>query len=180
MYKHCEDPWMQSKQPNKYSRMAGILHIKNFGIKSVLECGCGLGYYADWIFKETGIIPKSVDISDTAVKNARKLFPYLDFTKSDITKDLIKYREIDSILFAEILWYILPDIDALIEIMEKEFKDKYLIILQVFYKGSQKYGNEYFTSLNELTEYIPFKLLGSCEATLASDSTIETCTIYEI
>lgn len=48
MYRNCEDPWMQSKQPNKYSRLAGIEHLKSFEIKSVLECGSGLGYYADW------------------------------------------------------------------------------------------------------------------------------------
>src|SRR5687767_12812902 len=77
MYSKYEDPWTQSKQPNKYSRMAGIIHLKNFEIKSILECGCGLGYYADWIRKETGIIPKSVDVSEIAIRNAKKLFPHL-------------------------------------------------------------------------------------------------------
>jgi protein-L-isoaspartate O-methyltransferase len=78
MYLDVNDPWMQSSQPNKYSRMAGILHLKNNNIKSVLECGCGLGYYADWIFKETGIVPKSVDISVAAIEKAKILFPKLD------------------------------------------------------------------------------------------------------
>ena len=73
MYLDVNDPWMQSSQPNKYSRMAGILHLKNGNIKSVLECGCGLGYYADWINRETGIVPKSVDISNTAIEKAKAM-----------------------------------------------------------------------------------------------------------
>ncbi len=138
MYKDCEDPWMQSEQPNKYSRMAGILHLKNFNIKSVLECGCGLGYYADWIHKDTGIIPKSVDVSVAAIEKARELFPELDFEVADITKELSKFSDLDCVMFSEIVWYILPDIDSLLVTLQKDFKGKYLIVNQVFYKGSQK------------------------------------------
>ena len=64
--------------------------------------------------------------------------------------------------------------------MKEHFKGKYLIVNQVFYKGSQKYGTEYFTSLQEFIEYVPFELLGQCEATLQTDSTIETSTIFKI
>jgi SAM-dependent methyltransferase len=180
MYRDCEDPWMQTSQPNKYSRSAGIWHLKNFGIQSVLECGCGLGYYADWIRKETGIIPKSVDISEEAVKKAKSLFPDLDFEVADITKELSKYKDYECILFAEIIWYILPNLDALFEVMERDFKGKYLMVVQVFYKGTQKYGTEYFTSISEFVDYVPFKLVASCEATLESDSTIETSTLFRI
>ncbi|HBH05594.1 MAG TPA: nodulation protein S NodS [Flavobacteriales bacterium] len=180
MYKDCEDPWMQSEQPNKYSRMAGILHLKNFNIKSVLECGCGLGYYADWIHKDTGIIPKSVDVSVAAIEKARELFPELDFEVADITKELSKFSDLDCVMFSEIVWYILPDIDSLLVTLQKDFKGKYLIVNQVFYKGSQKYGTEYFTSLNEFIDYVPFKLVGRCEATLEHESTIETSSIFEI
>src|SRR5688572_16074106 len=81
MYAKFSDPWTQSTQPNKYSRMAGIIHMKNFGIRSVLECGCGLGYYSEWIRKETGIIPKSLDLSEEAIKKAKTQFPHLDFEK---------------------------------------------------------------------------------------------------
>lgn len=49
MYENCNDPWNQSTQPGKYSRISGIYHLLNFNIKSVVECGYGLGYYADWI-----------------------------------------------------------------------------------------------------------------------------------
>ncbi|MFN3402452.1 MAG: class I SAM-dependent methyltransferase [Cytophagaceae bacterium] len=180
MYEKFEDPWIQSLQVNKYSRMAGIYHILNFNIKSVLECGCGLGYYADWIRRETGIVPKSVDISSVAIERARQLFPDLDFEVADISKELKNYKNLDCVMFTEILWYILADLNGIYEVLHKEFKGKYLIINQVFYKGTQKYGTEYFTNMKELIDHVPFHLVGQCEATTANDSTIETSTIYRI
>ncbi len=180
MYQKFEDPWHQSEQPNKYARMAGIMHMKNVGVRSVLECGCGLGYYAEWIYRETGIIPKSVDLSQSAVDRAKKLFPHLDFSVADITRDLERFRDADCILFAEILWYILPELNDLFAVMRDNFKDKFLLINQVFYKGTQKYGTEYFTGMDELISYVPFELVGKCEATMERDTTIETSTIFRI
>ena len=180
LYSEFDDPWMQSQQPNPYARMASIIHMKKLGIKSVLECGCGLGYYADWIRRETGVIPKSVDVSETAIEKAKKIFPDLDFEVADITKTLSDYKDLDAILFAEIIWYILPDLDQIFETMKAHFSGKTLIVTQVFYKGSQKYGNEYFTSLDEFIDYVPFDLIARCEATMAEDSTIETSTAFRI
>lgn len=180
MYHECEDPWTQSTQPNKYSRSSGIWHLKNFAIQSVLECGCGLGYYADWIYKYTGIVPKSVDVSVNAIEKAKELFPTLDFEVADITQDLENYKDQEAVLFAEIIWYILPNLKSIFEDLRKHFKGKHLIVLQVFYKGSQKYGNEYFTSLDEFIDYVPFELVARTEATMAKDSTIETTSVFKI
>jgi SAM-dependent methyltransferase len=180
MYRDFEDPWMQSSQPNKYSRSAGILHIKNFDVKKVLKCGCGLGYYADWVYKETGIAPKSIDISDSSISRAKKLFPHLDFSVSDITTDLKLYQDYDCIMFSEIIWYILPSLNSLFSEMKNNFKGKYLLVNQVFYKGTQKYGNEYFTNLAEFISFVPFEVVGSCEVTLITETTIETSTLFEI
>ncbi|MAX80913.1 MAG: nodulation protein S NodS [Crocinitomicaceae bacterium] len=155
-------------------------NIKNFGIKSVLECGCGLGFYANWIQQETGITPKSVDLSEVAIERAKKLFPTLDFEVADITKELEQYANYDCVLLSEIIWYILPSLDSILEVLKENFKGKYLMISQVFYKGQQKYGTEYFTSMKELIDYIPFELLGQCEATLSTDTTIESTVIFKI
>lgn len=180
MYSEFDDPWIQSTQPNKYSRMAGIIHVQNFHIKSILECGCGLGYYADWIKRETKIVPKSIDISPVAIEKAKILFPDLDFETANVATDLLKYKDYDCVMLSEIMWFILPDLKNIFKILEKDFKGKYLIVNQVFYKGTQKYGTEYFTNLTELIKYIPFTLLGQCEATTINDTTIETSTIFKI
>lgn len=180
MYAECNDPWTQSTQPNKYSRMAGIIHLKNFNIKSVLECGCGLGYYADWIKRETDIIPKSIDLSAVAIEKAKALFPDLDFEQANISTDLHKFKAYECVMLSEIVWYILPDLKNLFEVLEKDFKGKYLMVNQVFYKGTQKYGTEFFTNLNEFIAYVPFSLIAKCEATTINDSTIETSTLFKI
>lgn len=180
MYSECSDPWMQSQQPNKYARMAGIMHLKNFGIQSVLECGCGLGYYAEWIRKDTGITPKSVDISPVAIEKAQSLFPQLDFEVANIHTDLPKYTQYECVMLSEIVWYILPELTSIFESLKRDFSGKYLMVNQVFYKGTQRYGTEYFTNLNEFIAYVPFTLLAQCEATTVNDSTIETSTLFRI
>ena len=51
----------------------------------------------------------------------------------------------DAIIFSEILWYILDDLDSIIRNMKKTFSGGYILINQTFYKeGEQKYGTEYF------------------------------------
>lgn len=180
MYTKCDDPWVQSHQLNKYSRISGIYHIQNFNIKTILECGCGLGYYSNWLKQETGITAKGVDVSPVAINRARSLFPELDFEVADITKDLHKYTKYDCVLLSEILWYVLPELNKILSDLKEKFKGKYLIINQVFYKGTQRYGTEYFTNMKELISYIPFECVGQCEATTERDTTVETSTIYRI
>lgn len=182
MYQDIEDPWMQSEQPNRYSRTMAIMNIKRYGIKSIIEYGCGLGYYADWIYKETGIIPKSIDISETAIKKAKSNFPHLNFEVGDITQldkinDLDKY---DCILLADITWLILDNLDNVNELLMKHFKGKYLINNFVTYKGTQKYGLDFFTTTKEYIDYMPFKLIGWGEATTVDDHNIDSTTIFKI
>lgn len=179
MYRKFDQPWMQDQQPNPYSRQAGIFHIQKFGISSLLEVGCGLGYYSQKIYQQTGIKPIGIDISETAIQKAREQFPHLHF-EVDTADNLLHYKAVEAILFAELTWYVLPQLPALFDTMLTHFAGKYFINNLVFYKGTQKYGTEYFTSLKEYIEYVPFKLLGYSEASTVSDSTIETSTIFRI
>lgn len=182
MYKAYDDPWMQSQQPNRYSRQMAIMNIQRYGIKSIVEYGCGLGYYADWIHKETGIVCQSIDISETAIKKAKHNFPHLNFESGNI-KELGKLPDkenIDCILLADITWMILQDLDFVNEQLFKHFKGKYLINNFVTYKGTQKYGLDFFTTTKEYIEYMPFKLIGYGEASTIDDHNIDSTTIFKI
>jgi len=179
MYQQFDQPWMQDKQPNPYSRQAGILHLKQFGIQSVLECGSGLGYYSQEIYRQTGIIPQGIELSETAVSRAKTLFPHLSFT-ADRVENLARYPQVDAILFAELTWYVLPQLSDLFAIMAEHFPGKYFINNLVFYKNTQRYGTEYFTNLREFIDYVPFPVVGYCEATTEKDTTIETSSIFRI
>jgi trans-aconitate methyltransferase len=179
MYADIDDPWMQSTQPNKYARSAAISYINKFNIKSLVEFGGGMGFYADWIYRESGVVPISVDISPKAIEKGKKRFPHLDL-RLDTINNLEKYMDVDAVYLPEILWYILDDLESIIANLMKHFYGKYLVIVQVFYKGTQKYGTEFFTSQQELIDYMPFKLMGRMQSTLFDESTIETATVFKI
>lgn len=179
MYQKFDDPWMQSSQPNPYSRMATIINIQRFGIGSVLEVGCGLGHYSQAIFQQTGIIPTGIDVSETAITKAKSLYPHLQFGV-DTVDNLAHYKDLEAILFAEVTWYILDKLPAIFETMRQHFSGKLFLHNLVFYKGSQRYGTDYFTSLAEFIDYVPFPLLARVEGTTVNDSTIETATVFKI
>jgi SAM-dependent methyltransferase len=180
MYRACDDPWMQSAQPNRIARWAGIEFLRRFGVRSVVEFGCGLGYYSDWIHRETGIVPLGIDISETAVTKARQLFPHLQFRVGNVVEELACPIEAEAILFAEIGWYILDDLDRIMDLLRTHHAGKLFVNNQVFYKGTQRYGTEYFTDLDGYIGRVPFTLLGRAQATTDQDSTIETSTVFRI
>jgi SAM-dependent methyltransferase len=181
MYQLFDQPWMQDQQPNPYSRASGIIHMQRFGIRSVVEVGCGLGYYADRIHKATGARYVGFDVAPTAVTKAKANFPNLDF-RVDEVKNLAAYKDFapDAILFAEVTWYVLDQLDALFELMLEHFPGKYFIHNLVFYKGTQRYGTDHFTNLQEFMARVPFVPIGHMEATTVEDSTIETSAIFRI
>lgn len=180
MYQRFDDPWRQSEQPNPYSRMAAAIHVQRFGVKKLLECGCGLGYYTDFLTKHTGVSILGVDTSETAIAKARELFPNYAFEVGRV-QELERWgTDFDAILFAEITWYILPDLREILEKMRRLHAGKLLIHNLVFYKGTQKYGTDYFTNLRELIAWTPFPCLAWCEATTESDTTVETSAVFRI
>lgn len=84
----------------------------------------------------------------------------------------------EAILLAEIMWYILDDLDEIIDNISVNHKGRYIIINQTFYKGQQKYGKEYFTSLDEMVNYLPWENLAKMEIETSDMGTIETHSVF--
>ena len=182
MYRQVENPWHQASteyNANSYSRVATMLTIRRNKISSVVEFGCGLGYYTNLIHTNLHIKVKGVDISETAIEKAKRLWPDLEFS-IDEARNVGRYSKFEAVLLAEITWYILPDFDYILKEMKKHLAGKYLLHNLVFYKGRQQYGNEFFTTLKEFIDYMPFKLLACSEATTIESDTIETSTMFKI
>jgi len=182
MYRKFDDPWKQSgaaHNENSYARNFAVLNIRRLGIPSIVEFGCGLGYYTDMLKCLTGARVKGVDISATAIEKAKKLWPQLDFAVDRI-QNIKQYADFDAVLFAEITWYILDDLDAIFGDMLKYLHGKYFLHNLVFYKGQQRYGTKFFTNLGEFINYVPFQLVGYAEAATVDDDSIETSTIFKI
>lgn len=159
-----------------------ILFARQYKIESIVEFGCGLGFYTQMLQRETGARVKGVDISETAVKKARSLWPHLDFAV-DKAQNVFRYNEFQAVLFAELTWYILEDLKDIFDKMLEHFKGRnaYFLNNLVFYKGQQRYGNNYFTNLTEFIDFVPLQMIGYSESsTVNNDDSIETSTIFRI
>jgi trans-aconitate methyltransferase len=143
-----------------------------------VEVGCGLGYFSQMI-KES--IPDieivGLDISESAILKARKRFKDIRFEVGDAL-DLQAYTDCEAVLFAGVTWYILEDYEEILANLSKAFKGKYFINWMPFYReGVQEYGREYFTTIKEYIDYIPFKYLCHTEAWAETN---ETTAVFEI
>lgn len=182
MYQNFDDPWHQTTSPihkDSYSRNFSIINIRKYKIKSLIEVGCGLGYYTDLIHKITGIKILGIDISPTAVKKAKEKWPNLTFKVDDV-KNIKDYSEYEAILFSDVTWCILNDLESVFKQMLTHFKGKYFLNNMAFYKGQQKYGTEFFTNLQKFINFVPFKLIAYAEAHFANGESYETSTIFKI
>jgi SAM-dependent methyltransferase len=184
MYQLFEDPWNQTKEgyvENSFSRQLVINYIKSFKIKNIIEYGCGLGKTVNFIYQNTGINILGIDISETSIIKAKKKYPNLKF-KVDNILNIENYTNYDCFFFSEITWYLLENnmIDNIFKKMSDKHKGKYLIHNLVFYKGQQKYGNDYFSNLNEFIKFCPFDLIGKVEIDIKQSDAIETSIIFKI
>lgn len=163
MYKKFDDPWHQLEAvDHSYSRFHTVLSLRKLNAVSVLEAGCGLGVFTNYI---SAALPKmrivGMDISREAIKKARCSYPTLQFMVGDLREiDKLGLGAFDVIILSEIMWYILQDLDKIIEKLKKSFSGKHIIVNQTFYKGGQAYGKEYFTNLDEMLKYLRMELIG--------------------
>ena len=183
MYKKFPDPWLQSNKDNLQlcpTRNYTSLLIKKYNIKSLIEFGCGLGKTTNMLSNLTNCQIVGVDISETAIAKAKASFPHLDFEVGTV-EELERFSQKEAVLFAELTWYILPQLSEIFIGMKKHLKGKYFIHNLVFYKGDlQKYGRDYFTNLDEFIEKCPFKLLDRAEFDSTEQDTIKTTLVFEI
>lgn len=183
MYQKFDDPWHQKENLEAfYSRMLTPVTLSGYGLEKVLEIGCGLGAFTDYLNRSVcGCRISGMDISATAIKKAKESYPGIDFFEGDI----LSFSEnpesgFDALIFSDIMWYILEDLDAVIKNLSERYTGKLIVINQVFYKGEQKYGNDYFTCLEEMVRYIPWKCLKKISVDRIDDGFYESHSVYRI
>lgn len=183
MYQKFEDPWHQKENLEAfYSRMLTPVTLMQYNLKNVIEMGSGLGAFTNYL---KTAVPKcsltGMDISETAVAKAKQAYPGIEF----ICGGILPFSEkpdgkFEAVIFSDIMWYILDDLDEVIKNLTANFKDRLVIINQVFYKGEQKYGNEFFTCLDELVRYLPWKCLKKISIDRMDDGFFESHSVYRI
>ncbi len=181
MYEKFPDPWHQSLGAESIPRYLTMLNIKKFAIASAVEFGCGHGFLANLIASNTACKVTGIDISPKAIAAARQKFPAIRFEAGDV-QDIVKYKDNDAIIFAEITWYILPMLNKIFGQMLEHFPGKLFLHNLVFYKNdTQKYGREFFTTPDQFFEFCPFQLIEKTVVTPTDpDATLETHSIFRI
>mgnify|MGYP001242404944 CR=1 FL=1 len=118
MYKYSSEvPWYQDKEAYAASSDIDIAILKQFKYDSICEIGCGLGYFTDRLYNELSYsrgTPKvtGIDVSQTAVKKAKVLFPQIRFIKSNLLIERpMSDGCFDLVVIKDVLWYVCHDLD---------------------------------------------------------------------
>lgn len=154
MYDACVDPWWQSQQATSDGRDAIVRYAHEIGARSLVEIGCGLGYFTA-VLAEEGFAVAGVDVSAAGVERARRLHPELAdrFHVGRAERDLAAFAGADAVVFSEVTWYVLDHLDDVLEALRRDFAGKHLIHLLTFYApGTQRYGRDFFTTPDELAD----------------------------
>ncbi|MEP2654077.1 MAG: class I SAM-dependent methyltransferase [Paraglaciecola sp.] len=170
-YCHENDPWDQSATGEssgyyKSSRDRLSKHIESRKPSKILEIGCGLGYACKHFSLRYPSRYFGWDISKVAIKKARKEFPEFTFDIYDITAPIIHTRQYDVVILNQLLWYILPQLDQVIENCANLLTSQGVLIISNAFARDQKFGNEYIDGFSGAFDYFnqlkhQFKLVHS-------------------
>jgi len=135
------------------SRCAGI----DLGKASLLEIGCGTGYYTG-LMREWGVKKYvGVDITDVLFDRLEAEFPEYKFRKTDITSEKIM-GNYDLILMIDVVIHIVTEAKlarAMENVKECLKKDGILILSPVFEKGEKLLFYNRTWSLDEISSCFP-------------------------
>lgn len=165
LYKKFDNPFLQTEM-EKYETTKKIilnyvneLKDKNKKKLKTLEIGCGFGKLTNDL-KNIGVNSYGIDISETAIKKAKKKYKCKFYVADILNEKLFLEIKPDIIIMPEVTWYILPNLKKFIKFLKKNFKGKYLIhTLAIYYPGKQKYGKNFFTTSKGIMKYFDLDYL---------------------
>jgi 2-polyprenyl-3-methyl-5-hydroxy-6-metoxy-1,4-benzoquinol methylase len=132
-----------SEQNPEYASVKNFLQ-KNTKIKNILDLGCGLGYMTYALNKE-GYLCTGVDLSDTAIKVAKKNFGEENFVSGDIAK-LNFNKKFDLIVCLELIEHIEKPFEFL-ELLKKHLEPNGKILITTpLIEDQYPYFSKYYIS----------------------------------
>ncbi len=150
-------PWNQDA--TAYSTVAEldlrIISAMNslFDFTSVIDVGCGLGYFTNRISSEAcnSATHSGVDISAVAIGSAKQLFSDIEFNILDISEVLPNSNRYSLAVGIELHWYLLDNLDIFRENMGLLAESIY--IRQSIPHDSGYLGEETFPSLSSISNF---------------------------
>lgn len=154
LYENIKDPWGQIEDDYYHQRRLNIINsVVDLHPSSILDVGCGFGHTTQALKILACKDVTGVDISKVAIKKASMLFPDVKFRQLDIRKK-VPTKKFDVVILDGILWYILQDLDGILQSLLKCINDfGYLVIAQAFIQD-QEYGTEIIRGYEGLIKYL--------------------------
>lgn len=122
MYRYATDvPWHQDTYADHWCTEVGFLILKaQAPYGSILEIGCGLGYIAAKLkaLVQDGTVD-AFDISEVAVREARRRHPGIQFYVDDITDPAFRpRRRYELVVVKDLFWYVLDHLQVVLRNLE--------------------------------------------------------------
>ncbi len=143
MYRHSSEiPWHQDQTVDAIFSDICVSIVRRCRPDSLLDVGCGMGYMADRLRREVPCLKKltGLDISETAVAEARKMFPSIRFVAGDI-KTAIPGAKFEIVVSKDVLWYVADDLPGYVQALA-ERSNKWIYIGQSFPSTRPYYGED--------------------------------------
>ncbi len=161
MYRYSRDvPWHQDTTAFAVFSEIDLAILKQYRYRTICDVGSGLGYFADRLHSELvndeGMPPAvtGIDISPTAVRKARRLFPGVRFVAADLTRTQPLPKErFDLVVVKEVLWYVCHRLAAFLGHAGAMVNDGgFLYISQSFPESAPWVGQDVIGSPERLLE----------------------------
>jgi 2-polyprenyl-3-methyl-5-hydroxy-6-metoxy-1,4-benzoquinol methylase len=167
LYKKESDPWGQSaatgSSMDSFYRKSrdSIVHIvhnlfDNNKKICILEIGCGLGHSTAYLSEGIQCATfTGIDISETAINEARKLYPNNLFIQGDIRETPKTNSLYDVVLLNQMLWYVLNDLDKVLRHARQHLnhQEASVIIISQAFPRVQRYGKKILNGYEGAVEY---------------------------
>lgn len=117
MYRHSRTiPWDQDRRCDHWYAEIGMLMLREHApYASILEVGCGLGYFSRKLAGLSAGRIEAFDISPEAVRRARELHSGIDFRVGDAADPAgDPAPNYDLVVVRELFWYVVPRLDAVL------------------------------------------------------------------
>jgi len=119
----------KQKKISEYAKAVVLDLVGDVEHKTVLDCGCGTGRFAD-LFVQRGAIVIGMDISENMTKIAKKKVPSAEFVIGDVFNTPFKERQFDIVVCSQVLTHLHEYKKPLLE-MKRVIKENGTIVTDI-------------------------------------------------
>jgi SAM-dependent methyltransferase len=169
-----------ASRPDRFKKNLAITVARDHAdeYERVLDLGCGKAKFSRLVQRKVSSDVVGVDISLTALRTAKARFPSIDFICADIPPIPCDSDSFDLVIISELLWYVLPDLQELIEELGRVSSHGAVCLIIQYFPYDQSYGNDIMSNYSDLKAIIPYDSLRHLE--MQKDDGIITITSFQL